>query len=229
MALQSQLPAQSGSRLPSSQLSLILVPPAGGSWGAAGSSLGVAAWLLEGVFSLCQPLLLLQPAPHQGPGAQAVGDAAAGDRGPADHWGKAAAQRQLVSGESGWMLRETPALTYFASLKDFEVFLANNKVTEQNRHRKMTCGIGSGLQEMEENSVSPGFGEFPCVEAERWDNPICFFCSLVGLLSELIDILVEVNITANIKCTNFESGTFQVVTEDCLCILGAIKVKVLSG
>ncbi|KAF4795830.1 BPI fold-containing family B member 4-like protein [Turdus rufiventris] len=52
---------------------------------------------------------------------------------------------------------------------------------------------------------------------------------LVGLLSELIDILVEVNITANIKCTNFESGTFQVVTEDCLCILGAIKIKVLSG
>uniref|UniRef100_A0A8C5TQ68 Lipid-binding serum glycoprotein N-terminal domain-containing protein n=1 Tax=Malurus cyaneus samueli TaxID=2593467 RepID=A0A8C5TQ68_9PASS len=48
---------------------------------------------------------------------------------------------------------------------------------------------------------------------------------LVGLLSELIDILAEVNITANIKCTNFESGTFQVVTEDCLCILGAIKIK----
>ncbi|NXK69778.1 BPIB4 protein, partial [Sylvietta virens] len=52
---------------------------------------------------------------------------------------------------------------------------------------------------------------------------------LVALLSELVDILVEVNITANIKCTNFESGTFQVVTEDCLCILGAIKIKVLSG
>ncbi|XP_017678085.1 PREDICTED: BPI fold-containing family B member 4-like [Lepidothrix coronata] len=52
---------------------------------------------------------------------------------------------------------------------------------------------------------------------------------LVGLLSELIDILVDVNITANIKCTNFESGTVQVVTEDCLCILGAIKIKVLSG
>ncbi|NXM69640.1 BPIB4 protein, partial [Serilophus lunatus] len=52
---------------------------------------------------------------------------------------------------------------------------------------------------------------------------------LVGLLSELIDILVDVNITANIKSTNFESGTVQVVTEDCLCILGTIKVKVLSG
>uniref|UniRef100_A0A8B9FI44 Lipid-binding serum glycoprotein N-terminal domain-containing protein n=1 Tax=Amazona collaria TaxID=241587 RepID=A0A8B9FI44_9PSIT len=52
---------------------------------------------------------------------------------------------------------------------------------------------------------------------------------LVGLLSELIDILVDVNITANIKCTNFESGTVQVVIEDCLCILGAIRIKLLSG
>ncbi|KFQ14332.1 BPI fold-containing family B member 4, partial [Leptosomus discolor] len=52
---------------------------------------------------------------------------------------------------------------------------------------------------------------------------------LVGLLSELIEILVDVNITANIKCTNFESGTVQVAVEDCLCILGAIKIKLLSG
>ncbi|XP_009578025.1 PREDICTED: BPI fold-containing family B member 4-like, partial [Fulmarus glacialis] len=52
---------------------------------------------------------------------------------------------------------------------------------------------------------------------------------LVGLLSELIDILVDVNITANIKCTNFESGTVQVVIEDCLCILGAVKIKLLSS
>ncbi|NWW95469.1 BPIB4 protein, partial [Rhynochetos jubatus] len=52
---------------------------------------------------------------------------------------------------------------------------------------------------------------------------------LVGLLSELIDILVDVSITANIKCTNFESGTVQVVIEDCLCILGAVKVRLLSG
>ncbi|NXY77170.1 BPIB4 protein, partial [Glareola pratincola] len=52
---------------------------------------------------------------------------------------------------------------------------------------------------------------------------------LVGLLSDLIDILVDVNITANVKCTNFESGTVQVVIEDCLCILGAIKIKILSG
>ncbi|KFP91960.1 BPI fold-containing family B member 4, partial [Apaloderma vittatum] len=52
---------------------------------------------------------------------------------------------------------------------------------------------------------------------------------LVGLLSDLIDILVDVNITANIKCTNFESGAVQVVVEDCLCVLGTIKIKVLSG
>ncbi|NWI71031.1 BPIB4 protein, partial [Todus mexicanus] len=52
---------------------------------------------------------------------------------------------------------------------------------------------------------------------------------LVGLLSELIDILVDVSITANIKCTNFESGTVQVVVEDCLCIVGAVKIKLLSG
>nr|XP_005499735.1 BPI fold-containing family B member 4 [Columba livia] len=52
---------------------------------------------------------------------------------------------------------------------------------------------------------------------------------LVGLLSDLIDISVAVNITANIKCTNFESGTVQVVIEDCLCILGAIKINLLSG
>ncbi|NWW46985.1 BPIB4 protein, partial [Pedionomus torquatus] len=52
---------------------------------------------------------------------------------------------------------------------------------------------------------------------------------LVGLLSDIIAILVDVKITANIKCTNFESGTVQVVIEDCLCILGAIKIKILSG
>ncbi|XP_010132147.1 PREDICTED: BPI fold-containing family B member 4-like [Buceros rhinoceros silvestris] len=52
---------------------------------------------------------------------------------------------------------------------------------------------------------------------------------LIGLLPELIDILVDVSITVNIKCTNFESGAVQVVAEDCLCILGAVKVKLLSG
>ncbi|XP_062445408.1 BPI fold-containing family B member 4-like [Rhea pennata] len=53
--------------------------------------------------------------------------------------------------------------------------------------------------------------------------------SLIGLLSEIIDIIVDVSITANVKCTNYESGTVQVIIEDCLCIFGAIKVKLLSG
>uniref|UniRef100_A0A8B9CXB6 Lipid-binding serum glycoprotein N-terminal domain-containing protein n=1 Tax=Anser brachyrhynchus TaxID=132585 RepID=A0A8B9CXB6_9AVES len=52
---------------------------------------------------------------------------------------------------------------------------------------------------------------------------------LVGLLSELIDISVDVTITANIKCTNFELGTVQVIIDDCFCILGAVKIKLLSG
>ncbi|EOB07586.1 Long palate, lung and nasal epithelium carcinoma-associated protein 4, partial [Anas platyrhynchos] len=52
---------------------------------------------------------------------------------------------------------------------------------------------------------------------------------LVGLLSELIDISVDVTITANIKCTNFELGAVQVVIDDCFCILGAVKIKLLSG
>uniref|UniRef100_A0A8C8A6A4 Lipid-binding serum glycoprotein N-terminal domain-containing protein n=1 Tax=Otus sunia TaxID=257818 RepID=A0A8C8A6A4_9STRI len=71
----------------------------------------------------------------------------------------------------------------------------------------------------------PGIGVQLTIAAKLELNGNC----LVGLLSELIDILVDVNITANIKCTNFESGTVQVVIEDCLCILGAIKIKVLSG
>ncbi|NXE11518.1 BPIB4 protein, partial [Lophotis ruficrista] len=52
---------------------------------------------------------------------------------------------------------------------------------------------------------------------------------LVGLVSELIGILANVNITVTIKCMNFQSSTFQVVIEDCLCVLGAIKTKLLSG
>ncbi|XP_053937907.1 BPI fold-containing family B member 4 isoform X2 [Cuculus canorus] len=52
---------------------------------------------------------------------------------------------------------------------------------------------------------------------------------LIGLLPELIDIYVDVKITANIKCTSFESGTVQVIIEECLCILGTVKVKLLSG
>ncbi|KFQ27306.1 BPI fold-containing family B member 4, partial [Mesitornis unicolor] len=52
---------------------------------------------------------------------------------------------------------------------------------------------------------------------------------LVDLISELISISVDVNVTASIKCTNFESGTVQVVIEDCLCLLGTVKIKLLSG
>ncbi|NWH75899.1 BPIB4 protein, partial [Piaya cayana] len=52
---------------------------------------------------------------------------------------------------------------------------------------------------------------------------------LIGLLPELIDIFVDVKIAANIKCASFESGTVQVVIEECLCILGTVKVKLLSG
>ncbi|NXJ16597.1 BPIB4 protein, partial [Odontophorus gujanensis] len=52
---------------------------------------------------------------------------------------------------------------------------------------------------------------------------------LIGLLSEIIVISVDVTITTNIKCTNFESGAVQVVVDDCICILGAVKIKLLSG
>ncbi|NWU89561.1 BPIB4 protein, partial [Upupa epops] len=71
----------------------------------------------------------------------------------------------------------------------------------------------------------PGIGVHLTIGAKLELSGNC----LVGLLSELIDILVDVSISANIKCTNFESGTVQVVTEDCLCILGAIKINLLSG
>ncbi|NXN36348.1 BPIB4 protein, partial [Rhinoptilus africanus] len=71
----------------------------------------------------------------------------------------------------------------------------------------------------------PGIGVQMTIAAKLELSGNC----LVGLLSDLIDILVDVNITANIKCTNFESGTVQVIIEDCLCILGAIKIKILSG
>uniref|UniRef100_A0A8C4JBR0 Lipid-binding serum glycoprotein N-terminal domain-containing protein n=1 Tax=Dromaius novaehollandiae TaxID=8790 RepID=A0A8C4JBR0_DRONO len=48
--------------------------------------------------------------------------------------------------------------------------------------------------------------------------------SLVGLLSEIIDIVLDVSITANIKCTNYELGTVQVIIEDCLCIFAVIPL-----
>ncbi|NXW42529.1 BPIB4 protein, partial [Nyctiprogne leucopyga] len=71
----------------------------------------------------------------------------------------------------------------------------------------------------------PGIGVQLTITAKLGLSGDC----LVGLFSELIDILVDVNITANIKCKNFESGTVQVIIEDCLCILGAVKIKLLSG
>ncbi|NWH64758.1 BPIB4 protein, partial [Geococcyx californianus] len=52
---------------------------------------------------------------------------------------------------------------------------------------------------------------------------------LIGFLPETINILMDLKITANVKCTNFESGSVQVVIEDCLCVLGAVKIKVFSG
>ncbi|XP_072206505.1 BPI fold-containing family B member 4-like isoform X2 [Excalfactoria chinensis] len=53
--------------------------------------------------------------------------------------------------------------------------------------------------------------------------------SLIGLLSEVIFISLDVTITTNIKCTNFELGAVQVVVDDCFCIFGAAKIKLLSG
>lgn len=53
--------------------------------------------------------------------------------------------------------------------------------------------------------------------------------SLIGLLSEVVFISLDVTITTNIKCTNFELGAFQVIVDDCFCILGAVKIKLLSG
>ncbi|NXA34314.1 BPIB4 protein, partial [Eudromia elegans] len=52
---------------------------------------------------------------------------------------------------------------------------------------------------------------------------------LMGLLSEVIDITAEVSVGMNIKCTNYESGTVQVIVEDCLCIFGDVKLNLLSG
>ncbi|KAK4812683.1 hypothetical protein QYF61_012193 [Mycteria americana] len=74
-------------------------------------------------------------------------------------------------------------------------------------------------------ALLPGIGVQLSIAAKLELSGNC----LVGLLSELINILVDVKITANIKCTNFESGTVQVVIEDCLCVLGTVKIKLLSG
>ncbi|XP_021272087.1 BPI fold-containing family B member 4-like [Numida meleagris] len=52
---------------------------------------------------------------------------------------------------------------------------------------------------------------------------------LVGLLSEIILISLEVTITSSIKCPNFESGAVHVIVDDCFCIVGTVKIKLLSG
>ncbi|XP_042743390.1 BPI fold-containing family B member 4-like isoform X1 [Lagopus leucura] len=52
---------------------------------------------------------------------------------------------------------------------------------------------------------------------------------LLGLLSEVIVISADVTVTTNIKCSSFESGAVQVIADDCFCILGAVKIKLLSG
>uniref|UniRef100_A0A669PFI2 Lipid-binding serum glycoprotein N-terminal domain-containing protein n=1 Tax=Phasianus colchicus TaxID=9054 RepID=A0A669PFI2_PHACC len=52
---------------------------------------------------------------------------------------------------------------------------------------------------------------------------------LIGLLSNVIVISLDVTITTNIKYANFESGAVQVIADDCFCILGAVKIELLSG
>lgn len=94
----------------------------------------------------------------------------------------------------------------------------------------MACGLCNESQEMEVQLVAAGFAEFLLLAEQISSLSLSSaFFSLVGLLSELIDISVDVTITANIKCTNFELGAVQVVIDDCFCILGAVKIKLLSG
>uniref|UniRef100_A0A8V0YTF8 BPI fold containing family B member 3 n=1 Tax=Gallus gallus TaxID=9031 RepID=A0A8V0YTF8_CHICK len=52
---------------------------------------------------------------------------------------------------------------------------------------------------------------------------------LMGILSEVIAISLDVTITSNIKSTSFELGTVHVTVDDCFCILGAVKIKLISG
>ncbi|NXX96501.1 BPIB4 protein, partial [Centropus bengalensis] len=73
--------------------------------------------------------------------------------------------------------------------------------------------------------LAPGTGMKMTISARLQLSGNC----LIGLIPEAIDILVDVKITTNIKCANFESGTVQVIIEDCLCILGTAKVKLFSG
>jgi len=51
----------------------------------------------------------------------------------------------------------------------------------------------------------------------------------MGILSEVIAISLDVTITSNIKSTSFELGTVHVTVDDCFCILGAVKIKLISG
>ncbi|NXC44516.1 BPIB4 protein, partial [Penelope pileata] len=74
-------------------------------------------------------------------------------------------------------------------------------------------------------AVLPGVGLQLSISAQLEFRGNC----LVGLLSEVISITADVTITANIKCTNFELGAVQVVVDDCFCILGAVKIGLLSG
>lgn len=57
---------------------------------------GCSCSAIEEAFHVCSLCCCSQPAPHPGPAAQAVGGAAARDRGPAQHRREAGAQRQLV-------------------------------------------------------------------------------------------------------------------------------------
>ncbi|XP_031412435.1 BPI fold-containing family B member 4-like [Meleagris gallopavo] len=52
---------------------------------------------------------------------------------------------------------------------------------------------------------------------------------LTDLLSEVIVISLDVTITTNIKCSSFESGAVQVIADDCFCVLGAVRIKLLPG
>ncbi|NXL89814.1 BPIB4 protein, partial [Alectura lathami] len=52
---------------------------------------------------------------------------------------------------------------------------------------------------------------------------------LIGLLSEIIDITVDATVTVNVKNTNFEIGLVQIIVDDCFCVLGTVKIKLLSG
>nr|XP_032618315.1 BPI fold-containing family B member 4-like [Chelonoidis abingdonii] len=49
------------------------------------------------------------------------------------------------------------------------------------------------------------------------------------LLSELIHISVDVNLNAKVRVTDYSTGVFQVVIEDCQSLLGPFDIGLLSG